>query len=587
MSKPNIIVVGGGSAGLMAAIKAIENGAAVKVFSLVPPKRSHTACAQGGINGAINTLGEGDSPEHHFQETVYGGDFLANQGPVRNLCYAAPDIIYMYDRMGVTFNRTAEGLIDLRGAGGTKFRRVAFAGGTTGQQLLYALDEQTRKFEDQGLAEVFYPWDLMAAVIDESGVCRGAVFQNLLTMEIKAFAADAVIIATGGLGYIFGKSTNGVANTGSAVSGLYQQGVRYANGEFIQIHPTAIPGDDKNRLMSETCRSEGGRVWVYKEGKPWYFLEEWYPAYGNLVPRDIATRAIFKVCVEMGLGLDGENKVYLDLSHIDPGHLQRRLGGILDMYEIFVGDDPKKVPMQIFPTVHFTMGGLWVDFHQMTSVPGLFAAGECDYQYHGANRLGGNGVVACTFSGDLAGRSAVEYGKSLSKDSAAASSHLYEAEKKRCEALDQRIQGMSGTENPYKLHQEMGEWMTNNATVIRYNDRLKATDEKLCELIDRSKKIGIDDNAPWTNQIVPYTRQLWNMLQLSRVITLGALARNESRGAHYKPEYPERDDANWLKTTIARYSSDGPILSYEEVDTSLIKPRPRRYDIDSAAVAHA
>ena len=178
MSKPNIIVVGGGSAGLMAAIKAIENGAAVKVFSLVPPKRSHTACAQGGINGAINTLGEGDSPEHHFQETVYGGDFLANQGPVRNLCYAAPDIIYMYDRMGVTFNRTAEGLIDLRGAGGTKFRRVAFAGGTTGQQLLYALDEQTRKFEDQGLAEVFYPWDLMAAVIDESGVCRGAVFKT-------------------------------------------------------------------------------------------------------------------------------------------------------------------------------------------------------------------------------------------------------------------------------------------------------------------------------------------------------------------------------------------------------------------------
>jgi succinate dehydrogenase / fumarate reductase flavoprotein subunit len=587
MSKPHILVIGGGSAGLMAAIKAVEKGAKVTVLSMVPPKRSHSACAQGGINGAINTIGEGDSPEYHFQETIYGGDFLANQPLVRDFCNAAPDIIYMYDRMGVTFNRTPEGLIDLRGAGGTKFHRVAFAGATTGQQLLYALDEQVRKLEEQGVVEVHYPWDFMAAVIDQAGVCRGAVLQHQETMEIKAFAADAVIMATGGLGYIFGKSTNGVGNTGSAVSCLYQQGVLYANGEFIQIHPTAIPGDDKNRLMSETCRGEGGRVWVYKDGKPWYFLEEMYPAYGNLVPRDIATRAIFKVCVEMGLGIDGENKVYLDLSHLDPGYLQRRLGGILDMYEIFVGDDPKKVPMQIFPTVHFTMGGLWVDFHQMTSVPGLFAAGECEYQYHGANRLGGNGIPACTFAGDLAGRSAVEYCKSLAASSEAVSSALFEQETKRCEELHQRVRRMDGNENPYKLHQELGEWMTNNVTVIRYNERLEATDAKLCELMERCKKVGINDNATWTNQIVPFTRHLWNMLEISRVITIGALRRNESRGAHYKPDYPERDDENWLKTTIARYTPDGPELSYEAVDISLIKPRPRRYDVDKAAVTHA
>jgi succinate dehydrogenase / fumarate reductase flavoprotein subunit len=587
MSKPSILVIGGGSAGLMATIKAVEKGATVKVLSMVPPKRSHSACAQGGINGAINTIGEGDSPEYHFQETIYGGDFLANQTLVRDFCNAAADIIYMFDRMGVTFNRTPEGLIDLRGAGGTKFHRVAFAGATTGQQLLYALDEQTRKLEAQGLVEVLYPWDFMSAVIDDAGVCRGAVLQNLETMEIKSFAADAVIMATGGLGYIFGKSTNGTGNTGSAVSCLYQQGVLYANGEFIQIHPTAIPGDDKNRLMSETCRGEGGRVWVYKDGKPWYFLEEMYPAYGNLVPRDIATRAIFKVCVEMGLGIDGENKVYLDLSHLDASYLQRRLGGILDMYEIFVGDDPKKVPMQIFPTVHFTMGGLWVDFHQMTSVPGLFAAGECEYQYHGANRLGGNGIPACTFAGDLAGRSVVEYCKSLSVNSGASPSTLFEQETKRCRELDASIRRMSGSENPYKLHQELGEWMTNNVTVIRYNDRLKATDAKLCELIERWGHIGINDNATWTNQIVPFTRHLRNMLEISRVITIGAWRRNESRGAHYKPEYPERDDENWLKTTIARYTPDGPDLSYEAVDLSLIKPRPRRYDVDKTAVTHA
>lgn len=588
MNSQNVIVVGGGLAGLMAAIRAVENGARVKIFSLVPPKRSHSACAQGGINGAINTLGQGDSPTLHFEDTIYGGDFLANQSIVKNFCDDAPGIIHMLDRMGVMFNRTPEGMIDLRRAGGTKNNRVAFAGGTTGQQMLYALDEQVRRLQDKGLVEVFFPWDFMSAVIDDNGVCRGAVFQDLTTMEIKAFSADAVIMATGGLGFVFGKSTNGTANTGSAVSALYQQGVLYANGEFIQIHPTSIPGDDKNRLMSETCRGEGGRVWTYKDGKPWYFLEEMYPAYGNLVPRDIATRAIFKVCVEMGLGIDGENKVYLDLSHLDPQYLQTRLGGILDMYEIFVGEDPKKVPMQIFPTVHFSMGGLWVDAKQMTNIPGLFAAGECEYQYHGANRLGGNAMPACIFAGRIAGETSLEYINGLTNNNdAAALTRTLELEEKRCKDEDLRIRQMTGKENPYKLHKELGEWLTNNVTVVRYNDRLAATDVKLLELMERYKNLDMTDCSAWSNQVVPFTRQLWNMLQMGRVITIGALRRNESRGAHYKPEYPDRDDENWLKTTIARYTPDGPDLSYEEVDLSYIKPRPRRYDVDKEVVASA
>ena len=190
MNSQNVIVVGGGLAGLMAAIRAVENGARVKIFSLVPPKRSHSACAQGGINGAINTLGQGDSPTLHFEDTIYGGDFLANQSIVKNFCDDAPGIIHMLDRMGVMFNRTPEGMIDLRRAGGTKNNRVAFAGGTTGQQMLYALDEQVRRLQDKGLVEVFFPWDFMSAVIDDNGVCRGAVFQDLTTMEIKAFSAD-------------------------------------------------------------------------------------------------------------------------------------------------------------------------------------------------------------------------------------------------------------------------------------------------------------------------------------------------------------------------------------------------------------
>ena len=302
MAKGKVIIVGGGLAGLMATIKVAESGTPVDLFSLVPVKRSHSVCAQGGINGAVNTKGEGDSPWEHFDDTVYGGDFLANQPPVKAMTEAAPGIIHLFDRMGVMFNRTPEGLLDFRRFGGTQHHRTAFAGATTGQQLLYALDEQVRSYEVSGLVTKYEGWELLGTVLDDDGVCRGIVSQNLQSMEIQSFAADAVILASGGPGIIFGKSTNSVINTGSAASIVYQQGAYYANGEFIQIHPTAIPGDDKLRLMSESARGEGGRIWTYKDGKPWYFLEEKYPAYGNLVPRDIATREIFDVCVNQKLG---------------------------------------------------------------------------------------------------------------------------------------------------------------------------------------------------------------------------------------------------------------------------------------------
>ena len=246
---------------------------------------------------------------------------------------------------------------------------------------------------------------------------------DLRSMELKTFPADAIIICTGGNGAIFGKSTNSVVCTGSANAALYQQGAYYANGEFIQVHPTCIPGEDKLRLMSESARGEGGRVWVPKiagdkrpartipENDRWYFLEEWYPKYGNLVPRDIATRAIHKVVYELGLGIDGQAMVYLDLTHIDRETFNRKLEGILEIYEKFVGDDPRDEPMKIFPGMHYTMGGLWVDFNQMTNIPGVFAAGEAEYQYHGANRLGANSLMSCIYGGFVAGPNAVAYAK--------------------------------------------------------------------------------------------------------------------------------------------------------------------------------
>ncbi|GIO64586.1 MULTISPECIES: succinate dehydrogenase flavoprotein subunit [Paenibacillus] len=580
MATSNIIIVGGGLAGLMATIKAAEAGVHVHLFSLVPVKRSHSVCAQGGINGAVNTKGEGDSPWVHFDDTVYGGDFLANQPPVKAMCEAAPGIIHLMDRMGVMFNRTPEGLLDFRRFGGTKHHRTAFAGATTGQQLLYALDEQVRRHETEGLVTKHEHWEFLQAVIDDEGICRGICAQDLRTMEIHTFQADAVILASGGPGIIFGKTTNSVINTGTAASAVYQQGVHYANGEFIQIHPTAIPGDDKLRLMSESARGEGGRIWTYKDGKPWYFLEEKYPAYGNLVPRDIATREIFDVCVNQGLGVNGENMVYLDLSHKDPKELDVKLGGIIEIYEKFVGDDPRKLPMKIFPAVHYSMGGMWVDYNQMTNIPGLFAAGECDYQYHGANRLGANSLVSAIFGGMVAGPKAVEYIKGMKKSSADVSSSVYERYKKQQTDKYEGILKMNGTENAYGLHKELGDIMTANMTVVRYNKKLEETIAKIKELKQRYKNINVNDTSRWNNPGASFTRQLWNMLELAEAMTLGALLRNESRGAHYKPEFPDRNDEEFLKTTKAAWTPDGPQISYEAVDVSLIPPRIRDYSKD-------
>ncbi len=612
MSEQRVIVVGGGLAGLMTAVRVAEMGVGVDLFSIVPVKRSHSVCAQGGINGAVNTKGEGDSPEIHFDDTIYGGDFLAHQAPVKAMCYAAPGIINLLDRMGVMFNRTPEGLLDFRRFGGTKYHRTAYAGATTGQQLLYALDEQVRRHEVAGLVQKYEMWEFLGLVRDADGNCRGIVALDWYSMKIEAFPALAVMLATGGPGVVFGRSTNSVINTGTAAAAAYQDGARYANGEFIQVHPTSIPGSDKLRLMSESARGEGGRIWVPRtpgdkreprsipESERWYFLEEKYPAYGNLVPRDIATREIFQVCLN-GYGVDGKRQVYLDLTHIPKKELDVKLGGILEIYEKFVGEDPRETPMKVFPGMHYSMGGLWVDYakeertgmleeasprNQATNIPGLYASGEVDYQYHGANRLGANSLVSCLYAGKIGGPAMVRYARETasklpSADRAAASAN------KRWEAEFSRIANFSGKENPHVLAEEMGNWMTDNVTVIRENQKLQETENKLHQLEERWKNIGLADQSAYANREISFVNQLRNMLVLARVITRGALLREESRGAHYKvrdlskgvseENALPRDDANFLKTTIAEHTPDGPRISYDAVDTSLIKPRLRKY----------
>jgi succinate dehydrogenase / fumarate reductase flavoprotein subunit len=622
MAEARFTVVGGGLAGLMTVIKLCEAGQKVDLLSIVPVKRSHSVCAQGGINGAVNTKGEGDHPDIHVRDTLRGGDFLAEQTSVKGMCYAAPGIIYLLDRMGVPFNRTPEGLLDFRRFGGTLHNRTAFAGATTGQQLLYALDEQVRRYEAAGLVTKYEYWEWLGLVKDESGRVVGSVALDLRTMEIRALPAEAVMLATGGPGIVFGRSTNSIINTGTAAGRAYLEGATYANGEFIQVHPTSIPGDDKLRLMSESVRGEGGRVWVPKrkgddrdptkipEGERWYFLEEKYPKYKNLVPRDVATREIFYICREMGLGVHGHDGVYLDVTHISPQVLDAKIKGVMEIYEKFVGDDPRHTPMVIFPGMHYSMGGLHVTFeagpnlepvvgsplNQATNLPGLFASGEVDHAYHGANRLGANSLLSCIYGGMIGGPAMLSYARNRSGSATAVSSRAFELVRKEWEERFDRIRKMDGAENPYVLARELGEVMTENVTVVRRNDKLKKTLEKLAELKDRWTRLNVLDHGNSSNRPLSFVNQLWNMFALGEVMAKGALLRDESRGAHYKPEFqlPEpktkdpREDPEWMKlwhqrhekwakTTLARHTKNGPEISYEPIPTPVLQPEPRWY----------
>ena len=606
-----IIVVGGGLAGLMTVIKLAEAGKKVDIFSFVPVKRSHSVCAQGGINGAVNTKGEGDHPEIHFVDTIKGGDYLAHQPLAKGMCYTAPAIIYLMDRMGVPFNRTAEGQLDFRRFGGTLHNRTAFAGATTGQQLLYALDEQVRRYEAEGLVRKFEFWEFLSFVKDEQGVCRGIMAMDLRSpnMEIKAFRGEAVALCTGGPGMVYGRSTNSMVNTGGAAAMAYMQGVKYANGEFIQIHPTAIPGFDKLRLISESIRGEGGRVWVPRDKNEkrqptaipakerWYFLEERYPRYGNLVPRDVASREIFQIVYDEGLGVNGLNQVYLDVTHIPNETLDRKVGGVLEIYEKFVGDDPREVPMRIFPGMHYSMGGLWVDYaptndgmiderssrNHQTNIPGLYAVGEVDYQYHGANRLGANSLLSCIYGGMIAGPAMVEYVQHAEGSADSTPDAIFDAETKRWEARFEALRKMDGTVNPFDLHRRLGEMMTKDVSVRRHDAKLDEVLETLDAMEAEYESINILDSSRAANQTLSFVNQLWSMLKLAKVITICAKKRDTCLGAHFKPdldrqpttskptEDPEfmawwhKRNEDWNKTSIAEYAESGPTITFEDV----------------------
>lgn len=626
-AEPRVIVVGGGLAGLSAAVRVAESGTKVDLFSMVPVKRSHSVCAQGGIN-ACNDVArqQGYSEWQHMDETLIGGDFLNHQPPVYEMTHWAPRIIDLLDRMGVPFNRTSEGMRDLRLFGGSLFKRTHFAGASTGQQLLYGLDEQTRRYEAEGKINKFEFWEFLWPILDDEGVCKGIVAQDMRSMEIKAFRGDAVVMASGGNGLMFGKSTMSVMCTGAAAARCYKAGAYLANPEMIQVHPTAIPGEDKLRLMSESARGEGGRVWVPREksddrhpaeiaeDQRWYFLEEKYPGYGNLVPRDIATREIFWVCRD-GMGIGGGNQVYLDITHL-PKATKDKLAAILEIYEKFTGDDPREVPMKIFPAVHYTMGGLYTIYeaydperddytpaetpkkkagegllygdpkNMMTNIPGLYAFGEVNYAYHGATRLGANALLSCIFDGLYNGLSVHNYAQNPQGTPAAElPDALFEKYVKQEQDKVKAITESTGSHNPYDLHQELGLEMTATCTVVKEEQRLLQGREKLADIKKRYYDLKISDTGHYTNQNVAFARALGDMIAYSEAMLEGSIARKESRGSHYRSDFTERVDDQFHKTSKLRYDAetDRPVLEWEEIPSPLIPLRPRTYGKVDAA----
>lgn len=633
-----VIVVGGGLAGLAASVRIAEAGVPVDLFSMVPVKRSHSVCAQGGIN-ACNEVArqQGYSEYQHFDETLIGGDFLNDQHPVLEMANWAPKIIDLLDRMGVPFNRTHEGFRDLRLFGGSLFKRTHFSGATTGQQLLYALDEQTRRFAAEGKINKMEFWEFLWPITEGEGAdkrCVGIVAQDMRTMQIRSFRADAVVMATGGCGLVFGKSTNSIICTGGAASRCYQAGAWYGNPEMIQVHPTAIPGADKCRLMSESARGEGGRVWVpakkgdtrkpkdIPENERYYILEERYPKYGNLVPRDIATREIFDVCVNEGMGVNGTNQVYLDLTHRDPEYLTQKLGGIMDIYEKFVGDDPRYTPMRIFPAVHYSMGGLWTTYtpgkyqpetpvgehkpgnpipvgnepgqgltigahnNAMTNISGLYAFGEVNFAYHGATRLGANALLSCIFDGLCNGVSVVNYVRDgVPAPASELSQSVYDqAAKREQDKQDKLLASVSSGKgdhslNPYVIANELGEEMNAASTVVKTGPRLEKCLAKLDELSDRYSRCELGDGAMWTNQSLSFARSVGDMIILAEAIAKAGLLREESRGSHYRTDFPERDDEKFWKASVAKYneSTGKSDIEFMPVKAGLVKLRPRNY----------
>ena len=560
----DIVIVGAGLAGMRAAIAAAEKSKklSIALVSKTYPIRCHSVCAEGGTAAVLR---EGDSFDLHAWDTVKGADFLADQDAVELFVREMPNEIKRLENWGCPWSRTEDGKMNQRPFGGHSFNRATFAKDRTGFHEVHTLYERMLMYDNIEKYNEYF----MTNLIIENGVVKGVSAIELKTGELIFFEAKAVILATGGAGRLYGFTTYSHTVTGDGMAIAYRCGVPLKDMEFFQFHPTGlIPS---GILMTEGCRGEGGYL-LNKDGER--FMKKYAPEKMELAPRDIVSRAMWTEIIE-GRGLEGEYGPYiaLDLRHLGEEKINERLPLIRDAAIKFAGVDPVEEPIPVKPVAHYTMGGIHTNKYCETPVKGLYAAGEVGcISIHGANRLGCNSTAECLWTGAVSGEGAAEY--ALNADYSHISNEVYKAEESR---IFDEILGKSGDESPYQIKKELNETMDKNLWIFRVEDELKEAVKKIKELKERFNNVEITDKSKGFNTDLIYTFEVGYMLDLAEVVAIGALKRQESRGAHYRLDYPKRDDENWLKHTLAYYTPEGPRFEYIPVTITKWEPVERKY----------
>ena len=561
----DILIIGGGLAGLRAAIEAKKAGRDVAILSKVHPLRSHSVAAQGGINAA---LGNAPAPvkdtwENHAFDTIKGSDYLADQDAVELMCREGVASVIEMEHWGTLFSRTEDGKIAQRPFGGAGFPRAAYAADRTGHNLLHVLYEQVTGLQ----IPVYEEWVALSLVI-EDGACIGILALQFFEGKMIPIQAKAVILATGGYGRIYLRSTNAVINTGSGCYLAYQAGVPLEDMEFVQFHPTSLYGT--NILITEAARGEGGYLLNARGDR---FMERYAPKLMELGPRDIVARSI-QTEIDQGRGFEG-GYVHLDLRHLGREKILDRLPGIRQIAMDFAGVDPIFEPIPIQPAQHYSMGGIPTNGDGETPLPGLIAAGECAcVNVHGANRLGGNSLLETLVFGARAGRKAAER---VGSERKGFSRPVFQERLRAFQSGLEEIFERKREEPGFLIRDEMKASMTSQVGIFRKEPDLKTAEEKIKELKRRFLKVGLKQrDLAFNNEFIQYW-ELEGMLHLAEVIVEGALTRKESRGSHFREDHPDRDDEHWLRHTLAYKTPEGTRLDYKKVTITSYPPGERTY----------
>lgn len=555
MDTKNVIIIGAGLSGLTCSVKLAENGNHVHLFSPSPSERSQSVMAMGGINAALNTKGQDDSPSQHYADTINGGQEINNHIAVERLTNDAPKIIEWLDDIGTSFTRDENGNVDQRYFGGQKKQRTAYAGARTGKQVVTAINTLLRKYEHENLVQRHIGWRFLSLQLNDEGECVGAILINEFTDEIKSFKADSVVIASGGMNKIFGKISGSLQNDAGTTARLFEQEIKLANLEMIQFHPTTIKTPVKNMLITEATRGEGGRLYTIRDNEKWYFMEEWYPELGALMPRDVVSRSIYKVCNQLNLGINGENIVYLDVSFLPEETVKIKLDEVYEVCTKYLNLDPTTDPIPVYPGIHYFMGGILTDDAHKTSIRNLYAIGECSAQYHGANRLGGNSLLGAIHGGYVAAEEINRQTKTSNNNEETGK----QIEKEEKEYNKWKESQTSEYTSSYIVEEKLAKIMNNAMGIYRDEETLN----KALEQLEKLEKIDIYSHESYYEYVL-----IKSLIQLSKAFIKSAKERKESRGAHQRIEYPEKSE-EYQKTTVIQLINDEYIVSFNDTDEKM------------------